>query len=65
MRTLCVTQKVATAFGACYAHLQLDDKGLPCGLSFSSPGKCDNTQLDEVIRRLAGAADDLIKDALK
>ena len=61
-RRRCMTEKVPTKFGSCYAHLSIDARGRPCGLSFSAPGKADNTELDTVIRLLGEAADRLIQD---
>ena len=65
MRHQATTQKVETPFGAMYVHLATDATGRPAGIVISTPGKADNTQLDEVIRRLAEAADGLIRDTIK
>ena len=63
MRRRCVTEKVKTRFGSMYCHLELDKFGHAVGLSFSTPGKCRETELDKIVLQLGEAADSLIKEA--
>lgn len=63
MRTATTTQKIETAFGSMYVHLERDSTGRPVGISFSTPGKCDNTQLDGIIKQLGEAANSLLESA--
>ena len=62
MRTQAMTERVETVFGSMYVHIHADDSGRPVGLAISTPGKADNTQLDDVIRQLADAADGMLKE---
>ena len=62
MRTQAMTERVETAFGSMYVHIHADDSGRPIGLAISTPGKADNTQLDDVIRQLAATANGMLKD---
>ena len=62
MRRRCITEKVKTDHGSMYCHLSIDARGRPCGLSFSTPGKCRETELDKIIEQLGEAADGLIKE---
>lgn len=63
MRRRIIREKVKTKFGSMYATLELDKLGRPCGLSFSTPGKLLDSELDDVIRLLGEAAGRLIGDA--
>ena len=65
MRTQVTTERVKTAFGSMYVHLHIDDSGHPVGLAISTPGKADNTQLDDVIRQLADATSGVLADATR
>lgn len=57
-----ITRKVATDHGSLYAHIELDVAGHVCGISFSTPGKHDNTAVDDLIRRLGEAANETIRE---
>ena len=44
-----------------YVHLELDKFGRPAGLSFSTPGKILDSELDEVIKLMGSVADRLMR----
>ena len=58
-----LTQKVKTKFSTMYVHVSHDGKGRVLGLSFSTPGKILDSQLDDVIRQMGEAANSLIREA--
>ena len=58
-----LTQRVKTKYGSWYAHVSHDGKGRVLGLSFSTPGKILDSQLDDVIRQMGDAANSLIREA--
>ena len=61
MRRRCITEKVKTKFSTMYVHLELDKFGRPAGLSFSTPGKILDSELDEVIKLMGSVADRLMR----
>ncbi len=60
-RTVTLTQKIPTKFGSLYAHVDLDRDRRVVAVTFSTPGKFDNTELDDVIKQLGEAVTDLLK----
>ena len=63
MRRRIIREKVKTRFGSMYVTLELDKFGRAAGVSFSTPGKCRDSELDKIIEQLGHAADSLIRDA--
>lgn len=64
-RTRTVTQKVATPFGSCYVHLELDDTGWPCGGSISDPQKEPDAQIAKLVRALSDGLDECLRGTKK
>lgn len=60
-RFVTLTQKVETRFGSCYAHIDLDADGRMIGVSFSTPGKIDGKEIDDLIQSLGAAVTSLIQ----
>ena len=56
-RSLCITEKVATPFGALYLHIKLDAHGRPCGGSISTPGKEPESQVHRLVEALSAGLD--------
>jgi len=61
MRTITLTQKVKTAFGSMYIHVELDAAFQPVGGSISDPGKEPQSQIARLVEDLSRGLDDLLK----
>lgn len=54
-RTLTTTEKVLTSFGTIYVHIEQDGMGEVIGLTYSQPGKLQNSQIGKFLDELSGA----------
>jgi hypothetical protein len=61
-RALCLTEKVKTPFGSCYAHVAFDGGGNVLDVSFSSPGKFRDSTVDNALHALAAALTIMLAD---
>ena len=61
-RAKCVTQKIETPFGSHYIHCEHDGHGRILGISISSPGKFDNSEIAGLLGTLSEAANQVIAD---
>ena len=62
-RAKLLTQKVKTDYGSMYVHAELGQDGRVVGVSFSTPGKILDSELDNVIRLMGEETDKLIREA--
>lgn len=60
-RFVTLTQKVESRFGSLYCHVDLDADGRVIGVSFSTPGKIDGKEIDDLIQSLGAAVTSLIQ----
>ena len=62
MRAQTTTQKVETAFGAAYIHVDVDGHGRPVGGSISTPRKAPDSTIAQLFGALSAGLDDCLGD---
>lgn len=65
MRLITTTQRVETNYKTHYIHVSRDGRGQIREINISSPGKFDNSSLNEFIIQLQDAINAVIGDAVQ
>jgi hypothetical protein len=60
MRLHATTQKVRTNYGSHYVSVMRDTKGTVCEIAISSPGKFDNSALNDFVIQLQDAINEVL-----
>lgn len=63
MRVQTTTQKVVTNYGSHYVAVSRDARGCVTEIAISSPGKFDNSALNDFVIQLQDAINSVIGDA--
>jgi len=61
-RRICLTERVETDFGTCYAQIDIDERGRVIGLNIAAHNKHEDSSVNKALRDLSQAYRDILDE---